>query len=78
MPHNQNKAASDEVDVVEIPPELVCRLCDGLIRDAVIIPCCGENYCDDCECTVAVIGVDWYLSIVCEHAHVCVFECVRC
>lgn len=57
MPQAHSKAASDESDVVEIPPELVCRLCEGLIRDAVIIPCCGENYCDECECAVTVFGV---------------------
>ena len=32
MPHTQNKAASGEGDVVEIPPELVCRLGEGRKR----------------------------------------------
>ena len=54
MPSAQSKVGSDEGVVVEIPPELVCRLCDGLIRDAVIITCCSENYCDECKCIVTM------------------------
>ncbi|RUS13056.1 hypothetical protein BC937DRAFT_86418 [Endogone sp. FLAS-F59071] len=30
------------------PPELVCRLCTRLMRDAVIAPCCGKSFCDEC------------------------------
>ena len=71
MPQAHSKAASDESDVVEIPPELVCRLCEGLIRDAVIIPCCGENYCDECECAVTV----WCVC-VCVCVHGCFICCV--
>lgn len=34
---------------VEIPPELICHKCKELVKDAVIIPCCGESFCDECE-----------------------------
>ncbi len=34
---------------VEVPPELTCSLCKELFKDAVIIPCCGESFCDECE-----------------------------
>ena len=30
------------------PPELVCKICEELIKGAVIIPCCKENYCYEC------------------------------
>ena len=29
-------------------PQLICGLCKELIKDTVIIPCCGESYCYDC------------------------------
>ena len=32
----------------EIPRELLCSLCKELVRDAVIIPCCGESFCYGC------------------------------
>lgn len=32
-----------------IPPELTCYICKELVRDAVIIPCCAESFCDECE-----------------------------
>ena len=32
-----------------VPPELTCNICKELIRDAVIIPCCGESFCDECK-----------------------------
>lgn len=32
-----------------IPPELTCSICKELVRDAVIIPCCAESFCDECE-----------------------------
>uniref|UniRef100_A0AAZ3S5Z0 CCHC-type domain-containing protein n=1 Tax=Oncorhynchus tshawytscha TaxID=74940 RepID=A0AAZ3S5Z0_ONCTS len=34
-----------------IPDELLCPICNDLMNDAVVIPCCGNSYCDDCELT---------------------------
>ncbi|KAM4535438.1 uncharacterized protein V3H82_025203 [Fundulus diaphanus] len=31
-----------------IPDELLCLICRDLLSDAVVIPCCGNSYCDDC------------------------------
>ncbi|KHJ48645.1 DWNN domain protein [Trichuris suis] len=31
-----------------LPRELLCTLCDNLLRDASLIPCCGYSYCDEC------------------------------
>uniref|UniRef100_A0A3Q4AKX5 Retinoblastoma binding protein 6 n=1 Tax=Mola mola TaxID=94237 RepID=A0A3Q4AKX5_MOLML len=36
----------DESD--PIPDELLCPICNDLMTDAVVIPCCGNSYCDDC------------------------------
>ena len=33
----------------EIPTELLCPLCKDLLTDAVLIPCCGTSFCDDCK-----------------------------
>jgi hypothetical protein len=32
-----------------IPPEYQCPLCSNLFRDAVLIPCCQESFCDQCK-----------------------------
>ena len=30
------------------PVELICSLCNELMKEAVIIPCCGESFCSEC------------------------------
>ncbi|KAJ8965139.1 hypothetical protein NQ314_004364 [Rhamnusium bicolor] len=32
----------------EIPEDLVCNICSDLLTDAVMIPCCGNSFCDEC------------------------------
>lgn len=36
-------------EMVPIPDELKCSMCSELMKDAVIIQCCGESFCDDCK-----------------------------
>nr|XP_057904343.1 E3 ubiquitin-protein ligase RBBP6-like [Doryrhamphus excisus] len=31
-----------------VPEELQCLICHDLLVDSVVIPCCGNSYCDDC------------------------------
>lgn len=33
----------------EIPDDLICNICNDLFVDAVMIPCCGSSFCDDCK-----------------------------
>ena len=33
----------------KVPSELKCPMCNNLLTDAVLIPCCGTSYCDDCK-----------------------------
>uniref|UniRef100_A0A674APH7 RBBP6 ligase n=1 Tax=Salmo trutta TaxID=8032 RepID=A0A674APH7_SALTR len=40
--------SSSEEDEDPVPDELLCLLCKDLMTDAVVIPCCGNSYCDDC------------------------------
>lgn len=32
----------------DIPEDLICSICSGLLTDAVMIPCCGNSFCDEC------------------------------
>lgn len=32
----------------EIPEDLICAICKGIFKDAVMIPCCGSSFCDEC------------------------------
>ncbi|XP_019113893.2 E3 ubiquitin-protein ligase RBBP6 isoform X2 [Larimichthys crocea] len=45
VPQEQPKTEEKEEP---IPDELVCLICHDLLSDAVVIPCCGNSYCDDC------------------------------
>ncbi|OQV22252.1 hypothetical protein BV898_03755 [Hypsibius exemplaris] len=38
----------DSGEYEDIPPELRCGICQGLIRDAVTMPCCDKSFCDSC------------------------------
>ncbi len=35
---------------IQYPDELLCLICKDLMTDAVVIPCCGNSYCDECKC----------------------------
>ena len=49
---------------VEIPEELICKLCKELFKDAVVIPCCGDSFCDECKCgTIGCLLVTYTLSL---------------
>jgi hypothetical protein len=37
------------VEKPEIPEDLLCNVCKDLLTDAVMIPCCGNSFCDECK-----------------------------
>ncbi|PSN31761.1 hypothetical protein C0J52_14582 [Blattella germanica] len=37
------------VEKPEIPEDLLCNVCKDLLTDAVMIPCCGNSFCDECD-----------------------------
>lgn len=37
------------VEKPEIPEDLLCNICKDLLTDAVMIPCCGNSFCDECK-----------------------------
>lgn len=43
---------TDETEVSlkpNIPEDLTCSLCQDLLTDAVMMPCCGNSFCDECK-----------------------------
>ena len=37
------------VKISNVPENLQCGVCKGLLKDAVVLTCCGKSCCDDCE-----------------------------
>lgn len=44
---NQNSTENSNSDN-ELPQELVCMICEKLMTDAVLLPCCGKSFCKEC------------------------------
>ncbi|KAI8065979.1 DWNN domain-containing protein [Thamnidium elegans] len=38
----------DWYDSIPVPGYLQCGICNGLLREATITPCCGTSFCDEC------------------------------
>jgi protein MPE1 len=38
----------DWYDSIPVPKHLACPICQGLLREATITPCCGASFCDEC------------------------------
>ena len=55
---------SNEVIDVKIPDELTCKICKELVRDAVIIPCCSESFCDECKLIIIIIIIIVIITII--------------
>jgi len=53
-PPFQAESPTPDVMKPDIPKELQCSLCQDLLSDAVLIPCCGDSYCDDCKNALCV------------------------
>lgn len=54
-----------QVDERDIPPELKCGVCSGLLRDTVSLPCCGARYCDECARTQLLDNPDATMRFRC-------------
>ena len=39
-----------------LPDELTCRVCRGLLRNAVLATCCGDTFCDECVQQLLLVG----------------------
>ncbi|OAF67742.1 hypothetical protein A3Q56_04536 [Intoshia linei] len=45
---NNIKGPSNPNPDIKIPAELLCYICKNLLLEAVIMPCCGVSFCDEC------------------------------
>ncbi|NXJ70122.1 RBBP6 ligase, partial [Rostratula benghalensis] len=52
-----------------VPDELLCLICKEIMTDAAIIPCCGNNYCDECIRT-ALLESEEHVCPTCHQADV--------
>ncbi|XP_026722905.1 E3 ubiquitin-protein ligase RBBP6-like isoform X2 [Athene cunicularia] len=52
-----------------VPEELLCFICKEIMADAVIIPCCGNSYCDECVRT-ALLDSEEHTCPACHQADV--------
>uniref|UniRef100_A0A8C6VSA6 Retinoblastoma binding protein 6 n=1 Tax=Nothobranchius furzeri TaxID=105023 RepID=A0A8C6VSA6_NOTFU len=66
VPHEQS-SSEDEAD--PIPDELLCPICNNLMTDAVVIPCCGNSYCDDCIRTF-LLDSEEHICFTCKQSDV--------
>ncbi len=48
-PFLKSNSPEPEEEQIEIPEQLLCPLCSNLMTDSVLIPCCGESFCDECK-----------------------------
>ncbi|XP_054616368.1 E3 ubiquitin-protein ligase RBBP6-like isoform X2 [Dunckerocampus dactyliophorus] len=52
-----------------VPEELQCLICRDLLVDSVVIPCCGNSYCDDCIRT-ALLESEGHVCPTCKQSDV--------
>lgn len=61
------KKQETKVEKVIIPEDLLCNLCSDLLTDAIMMPCCGTSFCDECKINLKTFFVTYifmYLSIL--------------
>uniref|UniRef100_A0A336KWY5 CSON000836 protein n=1 Tax=Culicoides sonorensis TaxID=179676 RepID=A0A336KWY5_CULSO len=54
----QVQAVVPELPKPEVPEDLICSICKDLFTDAVMIPCCGSSFCDECVRTALLESED--------------------
>lgn len=64
VPDLEDKPSGIE-DKPAIPEELQCSICQDLLCDAVLIPCCGSCFCDECV-RQALLDSDHHECPVCH------------
>ncbi|KAK3583584.1 hypothetical protein CHS0354_039402 [Potamilus streckersoni] len=47
-PFLPNETREEQEPAMPLPKDYMCLLCSNIMTDAVVIPCCGNNYCDEC------------------------------
>ncbi|XP_029901813.1 E3 ubiquitin-protein ligase RBBP6-like [Myripristis murdjan] len=52
-----------------IPDELLCPICKELMADAVVTPCCGNSYCDECIRS-SLLDSEEHICFTCQQSDV--------
>ncbi|XP_077395747.1 E3 ubiquitin-protein ligase RBBP6 isoform X3 [Festucalex cinctus] len=65
---HQEENEPEDVNV-PVPEELQCLICHDLLVDSVVIPCCGNSYCDDCIRT-ALLDSEGHICPTCNQSDV--------
>uniref|UniRef100_A0A3Q0SGL8 RING-type domain-containing protein n=1 Tax=Amphilophus citrinellus TaxID=61819 RepID=A0A3Q0SGL8_AMPCI len=68
-PFLPNEQPESEHEDDPIPSELLCLICNELLTDAVVIPCCGNSYCDECIRT-ALLESEYHICPICDQSEV--------
>lgn len=57
------KKQETKVEKVIIPEDLLCNLCSDLLTDAIMMPCCGISFCDECKNIFKFINQTYFSSL---------------
>jgi hypothetical protein len=69
MDRNQNNTNAVNVQD-EKPQELCCTICEKLMTDAVLLPCCGKSFCKECTyyylycCVLSLVCYLYYFVVI--------------
>jgi E3 ubiquitin-protein ligase RBBP6 len=64
----QKEVAKNKQVDTSIPDSLRCPLCGGLLNDAVLIPCCGYSFCEECMLSFFTVFLYslFYIQFLCS------------
>ncbi|XP_051568982.1 E3 ubiquitin-protein ligase RBBP6-like [Myxocyprinus asiaticus] len=66
LPQDEPSSSKQE-DLV--PNELLCLICQELMTDALVIPCCRNSYCDECI-QMYLLESDEHVCFTCKQSYV--------
>jgi hypothetical protein len=68
--HSDSPEPKAEDESKKIPAELLCGICNNLLVDAVVIPCCGNSFCDECKkCFYILLSLAMSICLVVDNPH---------
>ncbi|KAG7489602.1 E3 ubiquitin-protein ligase RBBP6-like isoform X1 [Solea senegalensis] len=68
-PFVPDEKSSSKDDSKPVPYNLLCPLCNDLVTDAVVTPCCGNACCDECIRN-ALLDSEEHICFICKQTNV--------